>query len=70
MGWEPLCAFLDKDVPKSEYPRINDTKAFQQQQGEKAGMAMRGLFREVAKVVLPVLVVGGAVWWQVGGRSR
>lgn len=26
-GWEPLCAFLGKPVPKDEqYPRVNDAK--------------------------------------------
>ena len=27
-GWEPLCAFLDVDVPGEELPRLNDTRAF------------------------------------------
>jgi hypothetical protein len=24
MGWEPLCQFLEKDIPNTEYPRSND----------------------------------------------
>ncbi|KAF7324075.1 hypothetical protein MKEN_00629900 [Mycena kentingensis (nom. inval.)] len=28
-GWERLCAFLGKEVPEKEFPRLNDTKAFQ-----------------------------------------
>ena len=28
MGWEPLCAFLGKEVPREEFPRINDLKDF------------------------------------------
>ena len=28
-GWEPLCKFLDKSIPDSEFPRVNDTKDFQ-----------------------------------------
>jgi Sulfotransferase domain len=27
-GWEPLCEFLEVDVPSEELPRINDTQAF------------------------------------------
>jgi len=27
-GWEPLCAFLDKPVPATPYPRVNDTAEF------------------------------------------
>ncbi|KAJ7679938.1 hypothetical protein B0H17DRAFT_1161218 [Mycena rosella] len=27
-GWGPLCAFLGKDVPAGEFPRMNDTQVF------------------------------------------
>jgi hypothetical protein len=27
-GWEPLCAFLEVDVPSAEFPRLNDSKMF------------------------------------------
>jgi hypothetical protein len=27
-GWEPLCSFLEVDVPAGELPRLNDTQAF------------------------------------------
>jgi hypothetical protein len=27
-GWEPLCAFLNKPVPDASFPRVNDTKEF------------------------------------------
>jgi hypothetical protein len=27
-GWEPLCAFLDVDVPDEPLPRVNDTQGF------------------------------------------
>jgi hypothetical protein len=29
-GWDPLCAFLDKDVPAEELPRLNNTEAFRE----------------------------------------
>ncbi|KAF4435736.1 hypothetical protein F53441_13440 [Fusarium austroafricanum] len=27
-GWGPLCQFLDKEVPKGEFPKLNDSKQF------------------------------------------
>ena len=30
-GWEPLCAFLDRPVPATPFPRLNDAQAFQEQ---------------------------------------
>jgi hypothetical protein len=29
-GWEPLCEFLEVDVPAEELPRLNDTHAFRE----------------------------------------
>ena len=28
-GWEPLCKFLNKEVPNKPFPRSNDSKQFQ-----------------------------------------
>lgn len=28
-GWEPLCSFLEVNVPEEGFPRLNDTKAMQ-----------------------------------------
>ena len=28
-GWEPLCEFLEVDVPETPLPHVNDTKIFQ-----------------------------------------
>lgn len=27
-GWAPLCAFLDKDVPADDFPRLNEAAVF------------------------------------------
>lgn len=32
-GWEPLCRFLDCDVPASDFPRLNDTAEFRARLG-------------------------------------
>jgi hypothetical protein len=29
-GWEPLCEFLDVEVPDEPVPNVNDTDAFKQ----------------------------------------
>jgi hypothetical protein len=40
-GWEPLCTFLDRPIPDTEYPRSNSTEEFQERfsiaEGESAG---------------------------------
>jgi hypothetical protein len=29
-GWEPLCEFLDAEVPADPLPRLNDTRSFRE----------------------------------------
>jgi hypothetical protein len=29
-GWEPLCKFLGKPLPKEDFPRVNDSASFKQ----------------------------------------
>ena len=29
-GWEPLCSFLNKPVPTTQYPRLNNALQFQE----------------------------------------
>lgn len=33
-GWEPLCEFLDVDVPATDFPRLNDERQFKELVGE------------------------------------
>jgi hypothetical protein len=28
-GWQPLCEFLDVQIPNTVYPRVNTTEEFQ-----------------------------------------
>lgn len=37
-GWEPLCEFLGKEIPKEEFPRTNDAAGFKGR--EKQAMAL------------------------------
>lgn len=32
-GWKPLCEFLGKDVPDTDYPRVNSTEDFNRPHG-------------------------------------
>ncbi len=49
-GWGPLCAFLDKPVPDTEFPNVNDRADFQKR------IAM---FRRLQ--MMPLIIGGGAV---------
>lgn len=56
-GWEPLCRFLEREVPKTPFPSVNESREF--------GKMMDGMVKEAFKrflkislVWLLVLVVG------------
>jgi hypothetical protein len=53
-GWEPLCKFLQKDIPNEDYPRLNDTAVVKQ---KLHGRFMQGLTQWAAGIA----VVAGAV---------
>jgi hypothetical protein len=57
VGWEPLCEFLDKPVPKEPFPRLNEEKAMRSGL-EKAWWGMVQYF--VLMILLPGSVVIGA----------
>lgn len=57
-GWEPLCKFLGNEVPKTEFPHINESNSF----GEKMDVFTRLAIFRVAKNCIPVLgALGGVV---------
>lgn len=69
-GWERLCAFLGKEVPQGEFPRVNEAKDF----GERiVVMKRRALGRVVRRVgwwVAGVAVpVGGVLWFVYRGGA-
>lgn len=51
-GWGPLCEFLGKDVPSTEYPRVNEKKTFS---------IIKGIM--ITKGVLSWAAVGGVAWF-------
>lgn len=48
-GWQPLCKFLDKPVPREPFPRLNDS--------EEAEKVAKGIF---ARCLLVWVVIIGA----------
>lgn len=63
-GWEPLCAFLGKDVPNVPFPRKNDRSAHNEEEMGRKWV----IFLSSAKIVAPwVMTVGiaAALAWYV-----
>lgn len=61
-GWEPLCKFLGKDIPETEFPRVNDTKSWRKtfKTGEAwQRVTMVGI---AAGVLLPTIIAARFVW--------
>ena len=38
-GWEPLCAFLGKDIPQGPFPRADDWAEYKKEQAMKGARA-------------------------------
>lgn len=61
-GWEPLCAFLGKEVPDVPFPRLNDRKAHRAGDSERKMTIVVTTLKKTGVFLLPVLV-SGIVWW-------
>lgn len=46
-GWQPLCKFLDKPVPREPFPRLNDA--------EEAEKVAKGIFARCVLVWLGII---------------
>ncbi|MCJ1415609.1 hypothetical protein MMC32_001941 [Xylographa parallela] len=69
-GWEPLCAFLGKEVPAGKvFPWINKTDDFQRTSREVTAQVYWRYVQAVARVVVPVAAVGAAFWWRSGIKA-
>ncbi|KAK1445934.1 hypothetical protein CMEL01_10177 [Colletotrichum melonis] len=61
-GWEPLCKFLDKEIPHKPFPHLNDGKEFElwmrdfQQREVKRGLM--AAVRTMRYLIVPVAVSG------------
>lgn len=61
-GWEPLCEFLDKEVPEQSFPHVNDKDGFMVARTQRWYKS----YNAMVSTLLPPLgvVLGGAVgWW-------
>ncbi|KAF2731531.1 hypothetical protein EJ04DRAFT_367669 [Polyplosphaeria fusca] len=60
-GWEKLCAFLGKEVPKAEFPRVDEAK------GMRAGLERTwwAMLRYMVEMILlpGVVCVLTLLWW-------
>jgi sulfotransferase family protein len=62
-GWEPLCAFLGKDIPDTEFPWVNETKALQEKiKSVQTGLMLKAI-RRIAPVFIAAAVIGVAYYW-------
>ncbi len=59
MGWEPICKFLDKPVPETSFPHINDTKTIK---GITRFLVVRGLLKWVSVLSVPAVALGAYYW--------
>jgi hypothetical protein len=57
-GWEPLCAFLNVNVPDVPFPKENEASIH----AEEARARVRLLWTSSVKVAAPVLLGLGAIW--------
>ena len=57
-GWEPLCEFLDKPVPETEFPRINEAKALKEHQRAAMERWLTASWKAARPWVLGAISVG------------
>lgn len=58
-GWEPLCKFLGKEVPATEFPRLNEKAWFD----EKTSLLVKEGLKKVTIKVIPWAVAMVAIRW-------
>ena len=62
-GWEPLCAYLGKEVPEVNFPRVNDREHHREFLCIVARRSAKNVLWNAGRVLLPVLAVLMASWW-------
>ena len=67
-GWEPLCEFLGKPVPKEPFPHVNDSASNKQGFKELGGMAIKRILRKGA-VVSVAVGVAAVLFYQFRRRA-
>ena len=64
-GWEPLCAFLGKDIPNVPFPRLNDSKSRQKSQRQGEYSVILGSMMKLAPVVAAAASIGALYYIRV-----
>ncbi|KAL6860624.1 hypothetical protein ACO1O0_004652 [Amphichorda felina] len=62
-GWEPLCAFLGKEVPDVPFPRLNDGKYRREQQSRGESMVFASSVGKMARWVVGPAAIAAAAWY-------
>jgi hypothetical protein len=62
-GWEPLCAFLGKDVPDMPFPRLNDSRSRSESQRKGEIMVLLNSARKVVMLGLSAGMIATALWY-------
>ncbi|KAE8443711.1 hypothetical protein EG329_001483 [Mollisiaceae sp. DMI_Dod_QoI] len=63
-GWGPLCEFLGKEVPKEEFPKVNESDIFKDKVHIIRKRSLIASATNVLLVFSSVAAAGCAVWWQ------
>lgn len=58
LGWEEICPFLGKPIPKEVYPRGNEAKDFEQRAKGMISDLMKQAALRFAAMVVPAIGVG------------
>ena len=61
-GWEPLCKFLDKEIPNVPFPHRNDAQTMANAIGLFYQQAIKGALINVSVVVGIAAVAVGGLW--------
>lgn len=65
-GWEPLCRFLEVDVPESRFPRVNDADSTKEYMETAKKAALLELLGPISVLLWCVGALGAAYWWAWG----
>lgn len=63
-GWQPLCEFLEKELPTKPFPRINSEKQYLATTKEfERKMGIQALRNFAIIIGLPVTIAITSLWW-------
>ncbi|OLN90226.1 hypothetical protein CCHL11_10197 [Colletotrichum chlorophyti] len=60
MGWEPLCAFLDKPVPDVPFPQVNKRKEHVARVRAKQNMFFKAIGKKTLRLLMPWILGSAA----------